>query len=242
MARYITPSKIGLLALISMYAEDVVPSASTIPVLSFVLSHVLPWSPGGTFDRKSALDIADFEKVTAPHASSRPGRTIWDLLLRKLWEVESFDALHVFFESLKALLIPTREGTAQAELDGFELESSPIQLSRASPLGGFVRRASLEFTRMQLDDSVALWKGFVVYRSPTFAAWKRRNLAASRAGFDSQLRHSTNRKIKEILYGDATNVILRDASASADDMESLLEFQIDKMQSLCPSKVGRRSR
>ena len=234
MSRYLTPSKIGLLSLVSIYVEDVVPSASTIPVLSFVLSHLLPVDAATLrrSGRKPALQIEDFENAVFPHASSIPGRTVWDLLLKRFWEINSFDALHLFFDSLKTLLARTRDEEAQAEEDGTTHEGPPIRLARTSPLGAFVRRAQLEFVRLQLDDSIALWKSFIAYRDPTLSSWRRRNPNASRLSFDAQLGDCTNLQINEMLYGSNTEVVLRDASASTDDMESLLEFQIDQMQSI----------
>ena len=234
MSRYLTPSKVGLLALISVYIDDVVPTASTIPILSFVLSHLLPLNAdtGTGSGRKPALHIEDFEKATCSHASSIPGRNVWDLLLKCLWKINTFDAFHVFFDSLANLLPRSREELALADEDAGLLDGPRMRLSRTSPMGAFVRRAQLEFGRLQFGDSMALWKSFVVYRKPTFAAWSRRNsAAASLSRHDAQLDGCTNPDIDNLLYGDATDVVLRDPSASTDDLESLLEFLIDQMQS-----------
>ena len=233
MARYLTPSKVGLLALIAIYVDDVVPNVSTIPILSFVLSNLLPLNSAfeSGASHKAALQIEGFENATSSHASSIPGRTVWDLLLKRFWGINSFDALHVFFDSLNSLLPRSREELALAQDDPNSLEGPRMRLSRTSPLGAFVRRAQLEFSRLHFEDSVALWKNFVVYRKPTFPAWRRRNPAASRLSFDAELGGAANPAISDILYGDSKDVVLRDASASTDDFESLLEFQVDQMQS-----------
>ena len=236
MSRYLTPSKVALLALISIYVEDVVSTGATIAILSFVLSNLLPLIPakGLKSSTRPALQIEDFEAATAPHVSSRPGRTVWDLLLKRLWAINCFDALHAFFDTLP-ILLQTREELAFGVEEMRLLEGAPgrrLALSRTSPLGAFVRRAQLEFARLQLDDSLALWKAFGVYREPTFAVWRRRHpTAAATLSVDAELGACANPVIGEILYGDATGVTLRDAGASADDLESLLEFQIDQMQS-----------
>ena len=236
MSRYLTPSKVGLLALVSIYVEDVVPTAATIPILSFILSNLLPINTANPVSsgRKPALRIEDFENAVSSHASSIPGRTIWDLLLKRFWEINSFDALHLFFDSLKTLLARTREEETHAAEDGTLHDGPQIRLSWTSPLGAFVRRAQLEFVRLQLDDSIALWKSFIVYRDPTLPSWRRRNPNASRLSFDAQLGDCANLQINELLYGDNAEVVLRDVSASTDDMESLLEFQIEQMQSTDP--------
>lgn len=210
MSRYLTPSKIGLLSLIALYAESVIPIASSIPVLSFLVSHALP-SQGKPILRNNdtsavfAISLDDFRKATQVHASGIPGRTVWDLLLKRLWEVNSFDALHGFFDSLTLLLPNSRrdlDGDVRTSLD---VGSQRIRLSRTSPLGTFVRRARLEFTRLQLHDGIALWKSFVSYRHVTLVQWRRRNAAATSASFDINLSENpvgTSSKEYQILYGD----------------------------------------
>ncbi|MBE3042992.1 hypothetical protein IMZ48_10560, partial [Candidatus Bathyarchaeota archaeon] len=41
MARYLTPAKIGLLALIELYADEAVPPPAILPVLTFITSHLI---------------------------------------------------------------------------------------------------------------------------------------------------------------------------------------------------------
>jgi anaphase-promoting complex subunit 5 len=241
MSRYLTASKIGLLSLISLYADSVVPADATIPILSFVIRHTL--QKGGSLDEQQTWDaspaagIEQFQDATIGHASAIPGRSLWDLLLKKLWAINSFDALHAFFESLNQLLAKTRE-EQQRERE-VKPDRSPIHitLSRTSPVGIFVRRSILEFTRLPLHDGVTLWKTFVVYREPTLSTWKKRNPLAGRDSFDSTLNNDTSSKVARILYGDLSSGIYNGAQslASADDAERILEFQIDRMQ-----KMGQR--
>ena len=238
MSRYLTPSKIGLLALMSLYTESVVPSAATIPVLSFLVSHVLPVSSTASQNKSSpqsseiTLAIEDFQKAAIRHVSGIPGRTVWDLLLKKLWKLDSFDALHVFFDSLSSLLEKMPEEQQDAE-DGIE-SPNRMRLSRASLMGSFVRRAQLEFTRLQFHDGVTLWKSFVAYRASTLPQWKKRNQAAGHIGFDANLQeeplHSRDR-LTDVVYGEFVHRAKQDASISTEDFEKLLEYQIDQMQS-----------
>lgn len=246
MSRYLTPSKIGLLALISLYSDSVVPSAAAVPVLSFLISHILPAelslskNDSATSPRSSVLSIDAFQKATITHASGIPGRTVWDLLLKKLWEINSVDALHVFFDNLSSLLEKPR-----AQLigeDGKQVDPKRITLSRGSPLGAFIRRAQLEFTRLQFHDGVMLWKSFVTYRGPTLSLWKRRNPTAGRLSFDSNLEdlHNFDNRLLKLVYSDVMSETCKEASVSIDDMEKLLEYQVDQLQSMCESCIGLR--
>lgn len=241
MSRYLTPSKIGLLALISLYAENVVPTVASIPVLSFVVAHLLPATSLGHLSSNSSTEhsfsitIEDFQRATITHASGIPGRTIWDLVLKKLWEINSLDALHVIFDSLTSISQKPRE-----ELQGEVKNSgSPEQhrgsFSRTSLLGTFVRRAQLEFTRLQLHDGVLLWKSFVTYREPTLPMWRRRNPSAGNTSFDANLiggHFGLGHKMVTLLYGDLADENHKEARISTTDVEKLLEFQIYQMQSI----------
>lgn len=240
MSRYLTPSKIGLLALISLYSDSVVPSAATIPILSFLVSHVLPISSVASQDKSSlqsrhvTLAVEDFQKATISHVSGIPGRTIWDLLLNKLWKLNSFDALHVFFDTLSLLLQKPPEQHQQDAEDVIESNPNHIRLSRASPMGSFVRRAQLEFTRLQFHDGVTLWRNFVAYRASTLPQWKKRNQSANHNSFDANLQDEKldlGDRLTDVVYGELAHGVQHDASVSAEDLETLLEYQIDQMQS-----------
>ena len=237
MSRYLTPSKIGLLALISLYAESAVPSVATIPILSFLVFHVLPANSAASQKGSSlqlryiTLAIEEFQKATISHVSGIPGRTIWDLLLNKLWELNSFDALHLFFDTLSSLLqkIPDEQ-----QQDGVVSTTKPMRLSRASPLGLFVRRTRLEFTRLQFHDGVSLWRNFVVYRAPTLPQWRKRNQSAGHISFDTNLQEEQldlTDRLTNVVYGEIARRAEHDASISTEDVEKLLEYQIDQMQS-----------
>ena len=250
MSRFLTPSKVGLLALISLYVEsNKVPKTSTVSILSFIVSQLLPTAglvtdgqdgeraPGES--RESVgLTIDDFQKATSKHPSGIPGRTIWDLFLNKIWELNSFDALNEFFDSLAQILPKPREDLLK-EAESQSSQLSMVRLSRASPLGAFVRRARLEFTRLQLHDSIALWKNFVFYRQPTLSIWRRRNPTATRTSFDANLATSTS-KVHDLLYESLDSPNLTMSSSSMEDVEKFLEFQVDQMQSKPTNQLGLR--
>ena len=241
MSRYLTSSKIGLLALISLYCDSVVPSTATIPILSFLVCHLLPASvvtsakESSSATRNLGISIEDFQKSTIILVSGIPGRTVWDLLLKKLWEINSLDALNVFFDGLSLLLEKTPEQQERDAEEGIMPESHRVLLSRVAPLGAFVRRAQLEFTRLQIHDSIMLWKSFVDYREPTLPLWRKRNPSAGKKTFDTNLEdyhlHLGDR-LTEIAYGDLDDSNRKEALISTDDVEKLLEYQVDQMQSM----------
>ena len=232
MSRFLTPFKISLLAIISVYAEGLVPATATLPVLSLLVHHVLPFDSkdSQSVDQGNALSIQDLENELVNQPSGVPGRTIWDWVLKKLWGIDSFDSLHVFFESFQGVLAKTRAELLKDRGNGISPNDGSTRFSRTSPLGLFVRRTQVEFTRLQLDDCIALWKALANYREPTRPVWRRRNPSAVRTRFDTNITGRSEEKIHRLLYGNAT----RDSklqSTSHDDIEALLEFQIDKMQS-----------
>lgn len=248
MTRYLTPSKIGLLALICLYTEGVVPNASTISILAFLVSHLLPpdplkiapsiVSPG----KNHAIPIEEFEEATSSHASAFPGRTIWDLFLKTIWAIDSCDALDSFFRNLSSLLGKSREEQQRERDSDTAQEANRMKLSRTSPLGAFVRRAQLEFTRLQFHDSVALWKSLIRYRLPTNHAWAKRNQIELENSVDANfidLQVDANSLLEEVMYGDLYAKEEEKGGVSTNDVERLLDFQVGEMQSKFDSENSR---
>ena len=237
MSRYLTPSKIGLLALISLYSESNVPSAAIVPILSFAISFLIPGSAPEDHVGQSKdvpFGVEALQRATIIHASGIPGRTIWDLLLKKLWEVNSSDALYGFFDKLSFTLAGHRDDFGQNEQTNGR---KYILLSRTSPFGAFVRRSQLEFTRLQFHDVIGIWNKFMHFREPTFTFWKKRNPDARKG----VVRLTLN---EELLDPDSNLASLVDSASlnepltkvtravySTDDIEKLLEYQINQMQS-----------
>ena len=237
MSRYLTPSKLGLLALISLYTDSVIPSAATIPILSFLVSYLLPVDASAPrnapreANRTFTISIDVLQQVTITHSSAIPGRTVWDLLLNKLWEINSLDALHHFFDNLSLMLEKAHE--EQTTEDLVSPNPTCIFLARSSPLGAFIRRCQLEFTRLQFHDGVSLWKKFIAYRNPTLALWRRRHPGIS-ASIDINLleNHVTaEESVRSVVYGDFYGRTRQDGNISTEDAEKLLEYQVDPMQS-----------
>ena len=245
MTRYLTPSKLGLLALVSIYAEGVVPNAATIPVLSFLVSFLLP--PEHSSQAAHVVDASEshvipidrFDQILSHLASSKPGRSIWDLWLEKIWSLDCCDALDTFVIGTSSLLAKTREQLKRDQENGVEPDADRMLISRASPLGVFIRRLHLEYTRIQFHDAVALWQNFIAYRRPTQRAWEKRKRSSDmRSTLDvnlSYLQLEDDSKLAQVVYRElsppkAQDDVSEELGYSTQDVERLLEFQVGEMQ------------
>lgn len=249
MARFLTPAKIGLLALIELYTDAVVPTSSTLPVLSFILNQLVPAtakSPPREIATSSQtlpfiLDLKSFETLLTAHpaASGLPGRSLWDHFLKKLWEIDSLDALHVFFAQRSNLLAKTREDIKKDGEVGIPPPSEDmIMLSRTSPFGSFVRKSKVEFERLRFSDALALWTAFTRWRERSRTYWTRRNGGLGRWAGDKALGEGeeewgtdATEMLELVAYGGLDLGYEMSGSVSTDDVEKLLEFQVEQMQS-----------
>lgn len=251
MARFLTPSKIGLLALIELYTDAIVPTASTIPILSFIINQLLPSTLPKIQHNASAsasstnlsflLDLKSFESLLSAHpaASGLPGRTLWDYFLEKLWDIDSLDAVHEFFATRSRLLAKTREEIKKDGEIGLPPASADIIiLSRTSPFGSFVRRANVEFERLRFGDAQSLWKAFVRWRQGSRSYWARRKGLLNRWAGDKALGDGEDEwgadateMLELVAYGWLNIEDGKEGCVSTDDVEKLLEFQVEQMQS-----------
>jgi anaphase-promoting complex subunit 5 len=241
MSRYLTPSKVALLCLASLYTDGVIPNTSAVSVLSFLVLQILPLgsldatSLSFKYDKNHAVSIQEFEEALSVHSSSVPGRSVWDLFLKKLWALDCCDALEVFFGRVSSMLVKTREEQIRDRDNGILPQPGKMLLSRCSPLGVFVRRSRLEFTRLQFQDSVKLWKAFIKYRLPTYRTWARKNPADNQTPIDINLVAlglDGSSHLSQILYGNVEDDSDNEHSISTKDVERLLEFQVGEMQRL----------
>ncbi|KAK0112212.1 anaphase promoting complex subunit 5 [Cadophora gregata f. sp. sojae] len=262
MTRFLTPAKIGLLALIELYTDAIVPNSSTIPILSFILNQLLP-SAFKSQTREAnllhtipfILDLKSFESLLTRHsaAAGLPGRSLWDHFLRKLWEVDNLDALHLFFVTRGNLLARYHEEIKKDEELGIPPPSDDmILLSRTSPLGSFIRRAKVEYERLRFSDALSLWIAFVQWREESRLCWARRNgglerWAGNRALAEGQQEWGLEATeiLEHITYGALSLEGSDKGGLSTDDVEKLLEFQVEQMQKLgnrIPDDVKRKFR
>lgn len=245
MTRYLTPSKIGLLVLIELYTDGIVSTSSTISVLSFILAQLLPSSSVKQLGRVSStpqypiLHLETFEALLKQYnaASGHPGRSLWDHFLAKLWKIDSLDALHEFFARLNNLLAKTREELKKDGDMGIPPPSGDmIHLSRISPFGSFLRKAKIEFERLKFGDVLQLWTTFMRWRQHSKAYWGRRSRVVGNWAGDKVLAEGEEgwgldetETLAHIAYGGLEEET--GGSISTDDVEKLLEFHVEQMQS-----------
>ncbi|KAI2477807.1 anaphase-promoting complex protein [Pyrenophora tritici-repentis] len=232
--RFLTAQKISLLVLTRLYCSSSLPSSATIPILSFILSNSIPSARSSARPQRStssnqqdtAFSIDAFEHVLQEHASSMPGRTLLDHFLKQMWEMNSFDSLHALFDGILDLIAPAPPTAHDEEA------SDRVYLSKTSPLGAFVRRAHLEFTRLQFDDSMKLWSSFIKYRAPT-AQWTKRLAGLASSGVDSVISEMglhPGDDLYEAAYGHLDEQEEEGAGMGQDDLNRILEFQLDRLQ------------
>ncbi|KAK3365022.1 anaphase-promoting complex subunit 5-domain-containing protein [Lasiosphaeria ovina] len=252
MSRFLTPAKIGLLALIELYTEEAVPNDSIVPVVKFIISHLvgrdlIDTSLSAPPDRWEKADstiglivsIREFEHVLGPLAAADrlPGRRLWDRFLEKLWCIDSLHALQEFFDRLPRLSAKTRDELRRMAERG-ENPPSGCLLRRRTPFGRFVRKSRSQYSRLKFDHASELWKALVKYRQPTAGYWNRRNPHHGRLSFDSVLMTGEYKwgpgtdALAVVAYGDMLLLGGQDdtVSVSTDDIECLLEFQIELIQ------------
>lgn len=225
MPRYLTPARICSLVLISQYQAGQTSSESSLHVLDFLARHVTA-TPEHDYEavsernRLSSSDITFLAEKLLPWSSKFTGRNMYDILLKGLWGLNGLDSLHNLVNLLHFNSAPKDE------------EGNPIQsrhVTPGSPLGQFVRRCYVEFTRLQFADSQALWNSFVTYRKPTYEAWATKNPEVARELEETRSLTSVPpvAKTQHVEPADEGN-----SSASVVDADMLLGFSIYQLQKL----------
>ena len=238
MSRYLTPSKVGLLVLGSLYVEGVAPASETVPLLSFLITHILPNAahpptvpPGET---NHAVPVSEIESSLALLKTAIPGRTVWDLFVQKMWSINCADALDSFLSNITLLLAKPREQLLRERERGEQVPGHNGRVLRTSPLGAFIRRAHLEYARLQFHDQAALWQKFVAYRLPTREAWEKKNAPTGLSALDvnlSDMGIDTSHQLARVMYADLASEGMGDQGVSSFDVERLVEFQVSELQS-----------
>lgn len=111
MSRYLSPAKICLVILIDLYRANEAPPSNGINLLSFISSHILRRhadTPSSDSKPHSIRSLKDFESLLVPITSNFPGRSLYDVFLRHLWQLQSIEQLEDVFQVVRQdyLLVP----------------------------------------------------------------------------------------------------------------------------------------
>lgn len=231
-----------------LYCEDAIGDESSLAVLEFLAGHILPDDQLHPEDECEKTDkiidivssIKVFEQALRPlHVGvGMPGRTVWDIFLQRIWQIDSLHVVHSFLNARGGLVEPPKEEGFKDPLPKGSAIS--IRLSPGSPFAAFVGKAAFEYTRLRFEEMCTLWKQFVIYRQPTANHMRRRNKSFSRLSFDNVLLasepewgdESTNRVAEVVYEGMMSGLDKPPIPVTMDDLERLLDFQINKMQSM----------
>ena len=233
MSQHVVPSKVAYISLVVLYLEDAVPVDSSIFFLAYVISPILAPTLSASVSSHNpekflSPTLETFHDDLFTHASSIPGRNLWDLLLEKLWKINSLDAFHDLFHTLGNQIRRSRDQRLEDRVSAVPSSDALVLLSRRSPISLFLRRMFLEFDRLHLRDVVDLWRAFLKFRQPTMITWRRRNPYPQIANFDANLL-SGDQTVRRFQTCKTNRAPGWDQSVS--DIGSILEFQADRMQS-----------
>ena len=231
MPRYLTPAKICLLLLVDLYASDEIPSSSKLDVLSFIASQVNAPSDHDHVSIEERINLASsgfaaFAEKLSQWQSGIPGRSVYDILLQRVWKLDELDSLHNLFGQLGELVAPPESDSE---------EQTVAKVSRSSPLGQYIRRCVVEFTRLQFADSQALWNTFATYRAPSHETWASRNPEAAQKRDDERPPWA-----KPAIFHTAESGNQQLGYASTEDSDTILSYsiyQLQKLGSRVPSEV-----
>lgn len=246
MSRYLTPSKVALLTLALTYAEGIIPSSETVSALSFLISHIITdvskSSRASSSNANHVIKVEVFESALSCLPSAVPGRTVWDMFLKKLWSIDCSHALDQLIINAVSVITKSREQLQKERDDGLIPEPSG-RISRTSPLGAFIRRANVEYLRLHFSDASVLWQKFILYRRLTRQAYEKKNSTDGRNNLDVNLWNlqlDSSHPITQILYGAVESDDDPDGGVmSTDDVERLMEFQVSELQGTLHSTLAK---
>ncbi|KAL9055874.1 MAG: hypothetical protein Q9162_003300 [Coniocarpon cinnabarinum] len=164
MSHYLTPNKVCLLVLVTLYCEGHVPASATVPVLSFIISQQLPLDSSKTRARIPGLDrqsqrpdgLQPLKAVLEKLPCVRSDASLWEQYLITLQQVAHVDTLYDFFQSSRSLFAARTSPNPPAS----------IVITQTSLVGAFVRRSQLEFEKLNFQDVASLWQSYARFVSP----------------------------------------------------------------------------
>ncbi|ODQ68149.1 hypothetical protein NADFUDRAFT_48801 [Nadsonia fulvescens var. elongata DSM 6958] len=254
---YLAPYKIALLSLITLYCEGYIPRKERMNVISKILPYIDLFGREQTYgltDKSNKngdqgevenglnLPLSELKQlIGADNMSTMPGRTIYELVLEKVWQLNSLDAFHTFMYSLRSYITSGKPEDLNDER-AMKLGLSKL-LSSSSILGSFFRKSGLAFDYLSFEDFSSLWRALVSYRNETFSDYKHIHAPEFEEIYDELQQdlvvHDVD--IQGFLENDyirnMVNLEIGESSAGPkilfianQDLEYLLEYQVEAFE------------
>lgn len=211
MARYLTPAKICTLIVVESYLQTRDDPDADAKLLDLITQQLFPI----TDSVKSVGPPEDAASFAAPLndiPDNFPGRTRYDSFAHAAWSTADLDQLHLLFDRIYTILTPE---------DPDERKITP-----ASPIGHFIRRCNVEWTRLRFADSLALLNAYKSYIASTWETWARTQPEAASM-------HASKDSNRDSVPGALSSASSTSAPAiSSDDIDLALGASIHSLQKL----------
>lgn len=211
MARYLTPAKICTLIVVESYLQNRENPESDAKLLGLITQQLHPAISRQESDGPPE-DASAFAASLSSIPSNFPGRTHYDDFVHAAWITADLDQLHHLFDRLYGILTPEDPGDRK--------------VTPASPIGHFIRRCNVEWTRLRFADSLALLNAYRSYIEPTWESWARTQPEAAQA-------YASKDSNADSVPGAISGVPSTEAPMiSSDDIDIALSTSIHSLQKL----------
>jgi anaphase-promoting complex subunit 5 len=211
MARYLTPAKICTLIVVESYLQDRENPDSDAKLLHLIIRQLHPSSDHSSIPGPPE-DALTFAAPLVSIPSNFPGRTHYDDFVHSAWTSADLDQLRHLFDRIYAILMPEN--------------AEERKVTPASPIGHFIRRCNVEWTRLRFADSLALLNAYKSYIASTWDSWARTQPEAAHTYTSKVDLHDSVPGATSTASSIAAPII------SSDDIDVALSTSIHSLQKL----------
>jgi len=212
MARYLTPAKICTLIVVESYLQNRENPESDAKLLGLITQQLHPATNRQDSSDGPPEDASAFSASLASIPSNFPGRTHYDDFVHAAWTTADLDQLHHLFDRLYGILTPE--------------DPEDRKVTPASPIGHFIRRCNVEWTRLRFADSLALLNAYKSYIESTWESWARTQPEAAQAYAS---KDSNADSVPGAIHGIPSTEA---PMISSDDIDIALSTSIHSLQKL----------
>lgn len=222
MARYLTPAKICTLILVESYLQNRENPDVDVKLLDIITNQLVDNTTNVLYDKEHSPIAGTTTNVGPPEDASAfaspltaipsdiPGRTYYDVFIQAAWIIADLDQLHQLFDRAYSILNPE--------------DPAERKLTPASPIGHFVRRCNVEWTRLRFADSLALFNAYKIYILSTWDSWTRTQPEAAKA-YASKAANN-----ESVPGAESTASLTTTPMISNDDIDIALSISIHSLQ------------